>query len=459
VKIIQGIIISKFFFFFFIASNVFGSANPNISFVNVGQGNCVVVDCTDGEKLVVDCGSSTRVGVILDGKQPTEIEMGQDVQKKYFQEGINKEVVILVTHPDQDHLNLLKYIFTKGKLDEISKITLLLGGPIEDYFTTNVASDLLEHFAVTHTKTSIVSLSHNLGEESLGGLIGESNRLVDLGLKRDSEDFKDALSLYIRSNHDKFPLRGHLLGKKLEEFYDKHFADERSRFCSKFNIDLMSANAGQTPAGVNNPFGHRFVYTIDKDNNTNSVVLKLTHTISGKSAILTGDATGTTTDQILEYNIGDKEEKYLKTDVMLACHHGAHTHNSNNKRWIDATKPGTAILSCGLNQGYLHPHCIPTKEYLDAGSLQASNAHFVTCGTKNSLEEIQKNFSEFGPIREVNIPLAPKSNKGNQIKKEGIFVEIPSINKSLYNTHDSGTITAEFGPDAISVNGGVKCCH
>ncbi|NES68663.1 MAG: hypothetical protein F6K24_27255, partial [Okeania sp. SIO2D1] len=39
-----------------------GNGNIAVSMINVGQGNCVVIGCPNGNKLLADCGSSSFNG-------------------------------------------------------------------------------------------------------------------------------------------------------------------------------------------------------------------------------------------------------------------------------------------------------------------------------------------------------------------------------------------------------------
>ena len=152
-----------------------------------------------------------------------------------------------------------------------------------------------------------------------------------------------------------------------------------------------------------------FPVIINDDGNMNSVVLKVTNRASQQSAILTGDATGITTNQAIKYyeNSSAASIPELETDLMLACHHGANTHESNNKRWVDTTSPRATIFSCGKRTDYLHPKCDIVDRYGEK-AMPGVPDHFLTCGE-------DKEFS------------SPKSTT-----------------KAVYSTNDSGTIKAIF---------------
>jgi len=430
------------------------SLKPTISFINVGQGNCIAIDCTNKRKVVVDCGSSTRRGVVLPEIPITadisaEI-MGNHVRENYFKSGDQEEVVILITHPDQDHLNLLPYIFVEDKVSEIKKITILLGGPLEDYFTTDTNAALIDHFLNPdfRRKISIDSFSHDLESGALRKLAEESKRLLGSDVKRNDPTFAASLSGYIHKNPNEFRLRGHILDKSLRDF----MPFEEGSFCPAFDVKVLSANAGQTPKinGKNAPF----VYVFEKDNNANSVVLKTVHPKSGKSVILTGDATGITTQQIVDYYMSaDRSTPIadLRPDIMLACHHGGHTHDSNDQTWIDATRADTTILSCGINRGYFHPSCKVVRRYFDAAASD-KESHFVTCGGED--EEVRDLFRGFGIKKVESVPPRGRSARSFTISEKpttGDFYQIENFNRRVYSTHDSGTIRAVFEDDKMIV--------
>jgi hypothetical protein len=87
-----------------------------------------------------------------------------------------------------------------------------------------------------------------------------------------------------------------------------------------------------------------------KDKNTSSAVLYIKNP-NGMSAILTGDATGTTTKFILKHH----SALIAKTTILQAAHHGADSHGSNNTDWLQAVNPEFIILSTGVNDSYTHP--------------------------------------------------------------------------------------------------------
>ena len=88
-----------------------------------------------------------------------------------------------------------------------------------------------------------------------------------------------------------------------------------------------------------------------KDFNNMSIVLRMTH--GETSFLFTGDAEELSEIEML------KSGQNLRSDVLKAGHHGSRT--STSARFLDAVRPGTVVVSCGLGNSYGHPH----KEFLE----------------------------------------------------------------------------------------------
>lgn len=86
----------------------------------------------------------------------------------------------------------------------------------------------------------------------------------------------------------------------------------------------------------------------EQDDNLNnmSVVIKLTY--QGRSFLFTGDAEKQVEKQLIN------SEYDLSADVFKLGHHGSST--SNTLGFLNAVNPGYAVISCGENNDYGHPH-------------------------------------------------------------------------------------------------------
>ncbi len=83
-----------------------------------------------------------------------------------------------------------------------------------------------------------------------------------------------------------------------------------------------------------------------EDSNENSIVIRLVH---GKNSFLfTGDAGELAEKHMVRNDIN------LKSDVYKAGHHGSST--SSSEEFVNKVKPTYAIISCGEDNSYGHPH-------------------------------------------------------------------------------------------------------
>ncbi|MDO5518890.1 MAG: MBL fold metallo-hydrolase [bacterium] len=90
-----------------------------------------------------------------------------------------------------------------------------------------------------------------------------------------------------------------------------------------------------------------------EDNNNNSIVLKVTH---GKNSfLLTGDAELEAEEDM----VASGED--LSATVLKVGHHGS--HSSTSRSLLDKVNPTYAVISCGVDNKYGHPHT-ETMTYL-----------------------------------------------------------------------------------------------
>ena len=83
--------------------------------------------------------------------------------------------------------------------------------------------------------------------------------------------------------------------------------------------------------------------------NDTSIVLQIEY---GKTAfMLTGDAGESAEADILRTYDADE---YLKSDVLKTGHHGS--SSSTSTAWLEAVSPSIAVISCGKDNAFGHPH-------------------------------------------------------------------------------------------------------
>ncbi|KGO13937.1 ComEC/Rec2 family competence protein [Clostridium botulinum] len=199
----------------------------------------------------------------------------------------------------------------------------------------------------------------------------DKNILIDAGTRKSS----DNLINYLKKQHIKkldyviatHPHEDHIGGmpKVIDEFEISNFYAPKKTANTKIfkdmilqlkkkNLKINVAKKGIS-LDLSNDSSLDFLAPV-KDNyeNTNdsSAVVKLTH--GNTKFLFTGDAEKTSEKDILNSN------EDLSSNVLKVGHHGS--HSSSSKEFLDKINPKIAIISCGKNNDYGHPHKETMKE-------------------------------------------------------------------------------------------------
>ena len=97
--------------------------------------------------------------------------------------------------------------------------------------------------------------------------------------------------------------------------------------------------------------------------NAYSLVMKL-ETENGVTALLTGDVEADG-EQAAAKLLG-KETDFTGIDIYKAAHHGS--RYSNTEELISLASPGLAVISCGEDNRYGHPHVETIERLENTGS-------------------------------------------------------------------------------------------
>ncbi|HDK7138769.1 TPA: MBL fold metallo-hydrolase [Clostridium botulinum] len=199
----------------------------------------------------------------------------------------------------------------------------------------------------------------------------DKNILIDAGTRKSS----DSLISYLKKQHIKkldyviatHPHEDHIGGmpKVIEEFEISNFYAPKKTTNTKIfkdmilqlkkkNLKINVAKKGISLDLSNNSSLDFLAPVKDNYENTNdsSAVVKLTH--GNTKFLFTGDAEKTSEKDILNSN------EDLSSNVLKVGHHGS--HSSSSKEFLDKINPKIAIISCGKNNDYGHPHKETMKE-------------------------------------------------------------------------------------------------
>lgn len=108
-----------------------------VTFYNIGQGNATIITCPNQKTMLVDAGSSRAPD------DDTKCEKALALMVKNITGNTpDKELLVVASHADKDHINKLTEI-SKKLLDKKFKLSFLLGGSKDNFEKTDVGKKLL----------------------------------------------------------------------------------------------------------------------------------------------------------------------------------------------------------------------------------------------------------------------------------------------------------------------------
>lgn len=99
------------------------------------------------------------------------------------------------------------------------------------------------------------------------------------------------------------------------------------------------------------------VNSVPEDTNNTSIVIRIVY--GDTSFLFTGDAEQETEEKILE------SDQDIESTVLKVGHHGSST--STSQAFLDAVNPTYAVISCGKDNSYGHPHSETLTKLASAG--------------------------------------------------------------------------------------------
>lgn len=149
------------------------------------------------------------------------------------------------------------------------------------------------------------------------------------------------------------------------------------------NLDISTAKSDVTVYGDNN-LKIEFLSPIESsysESNNYSAVLKITY--GENSFLFMGDA-----ESLVEKELVDKYGGEIDSDVLKVGHHGG--DNASCEEFLSEVTPRYAVISCGKNNSYGHPHK-ETLERLDHCNAQVyctddCSTITITCDGQNNFD-------------------------------------------------------------------------
>lgn len=160
--------------------------------------------------------------------------------------------------------------------------------------------------------------------------------------------------------------------------------------------------------------------------NNYSVVIKL---IYGDTAFLfTGDAEAQVESEILANGTD------VSADVLKCGHHGSST--STSEAYLNAVNPSYAIISCGKDNSYGHPH---------SETLQVLNSKGITVLRTDEMGTItlQSDGSTVSPVNTVTEALSQSESSATETTEIQEHAYIGNKNSKKYHTDDCRSLPKE----------------
>lgn len=279
-----------------------------ITFLDVGQGDCIYVELPGKEKFLVDGGSSS-VGSV--GKYR--------ILPFLKAKGVRYLEAVFVTHPDEDHCNGIQELLSQGKQQGIRVGCLILpdigeGSKGQGYRELEKAAS-----------EAGISLQYI----SRGQYIQEKDTLLECLHPVSGFESTDAnaYSIVLRFTSGSFTA---LLTGDLEGSGEQALLEELS---ARREISENQGTGSMAVGPADNMAGS------PADNMTGSLADNMKDS-------LTGNMAGSMTDNMAGGPAG--------ITLLKVAHHGS--KNSTSEEFLQMIDPAIAVISCGKNNRYGHPH-------------------------------------------------------------------------------------------------------
>lgn len=329
---------------------------------HVGQGSCTIIENQyNGRLAIIDAGSSTSTPFNLDDEIVKELG-GACVRRSL--PAMDGDITLVVSHSDQDHINVLHSVYTKNSRFFAHFPKVILGDHFANYYKSSDSKALLRRIVgnLQNPPDQVVALSHNIA------VTDDFFRAED-----DSMITSDPYQVEYLGYREHVSIPGFLSSYQEE---------------NGLVFEILSVNAGAGTKDI-------------RDENTNSAVVRLG--INKRNILIMGDATGVTTQRIL---LNPENKKMLKgLSLLISSHHGGRLDETNNGLWLGFTSPERVAISAGYHGGYRHPNAEFLMDLIIVDSLVHDIPHDIALsGSEESSEYYVKSLAshmEFKKFSEI----------------------------------------------------------
>ena len=294
-------------------------------FASMGQGDCCVITCPDGAHIMVDCGckgmEKEGLGNVRDIIRSRKVLGNRGITGIYA----DRLVALILTHPDEDHINQVEYIIG-GRKDPI---------PIDEVYFSD---------------------------------------------RTDRKDFKKAPLLHYGGGKCSYSLFNYSKMKKLycvtlrdgeqtlHQWEKQPFGeDQYSDQSNLIDDNRVTVRSGRIDAGTDwevsiiagNVLRDAAIDASDGDGKNAGSLVTLVR-LGNERILICGDATRSTQDYLCQTFTGTKEIKRLA--VLQVPHHGS-SFTGSTAKFVSLVKPKWAVISARSEE---HIHHLPGEDVIDA---------------------------------------------------------------------------------------------
>ena len=305
-----------------------------LAFISMGQGDCCLVTCPNGQHILIDCGSKSFEAEGM--PWAWALLRGPWCLNRPGTQQMRLSAVIL-THPDKDHINKITYMLghsTDGPAIPVSEVyfsdvkttrTDYKSGPLSPYRSGGCGDTLIDVCGVktlyrVTLRAGLQSLHSWKRPFGLEQFVTEDDAIGDHGVNVASGEFPDPAD---------------------DDDDDVERLD--------WEVTIIAGNVIRDPANDRSD-----------TNGRNAASLVTLVSIGDEKALICGDATQST--QAYLYNTFKNTDHIKNLEVLHVPHHGS-SHTSATGEFIEHVQPKRVVITVKSNE---HTHHLPGASVIDA---------------------------------------------------------------------------------------------
>ena len=260
------------------------------------------------------------------------VDASKDMQRSRNQDYYN----VIISHPDEDHYNLLPDIVKKCRKRGLEPYKIFLGGVRALY--SEAFQTFLDELTEKPDESESSSDEDSDEESSRRRSVHSDEESDGSSYSSEESDSRNESEDCSRSSSDRDDQ------EETNETVEVHvpivtYLTEKGKTKTLVPIEEgMYLTYGILPA---------LQATTEAQKNDGSLAVLIEY--EGLSFLVAGDATDATTEHILRYY------PHLKVDGLHGSHHGGESDGSNSARWLRKLAPKAIVFSSGVNTKYRHP--------------------------------------------------------------------------------------------------------